>query len=92
MHGYLREARCEEIIEAITDLDQTFSCHKTIGGRAQDEKHCAGATILLQKIGMPNQMMRISGRLRLYDPDALDMDAPVFDSPDEFISHHAEAE
>lgn len=64
-----------------------FCCHKT-GSSAEDgdicptknSQHCAGALIFLEKIGEPHQMMRIVGRLGLYDPEKLDMAAPVFDS------------
>jgi hypothetical protein len=36
--------------------------------------------ILLEKLGRPNQWMRIGERLGLYDPRQLKMDAPVFDT------------
>ena len=95
--GWLGKERAEEIIEAIVDRQQTFACHKTTqfddDGESvhhTDEQHCAGAMILLEKIERPNQMMRIAERLRLYDRTRLQMDAPVFDEPDDFICHHAQ--
>jgi hypothetical protein len=101
--GYLSRARAREIARALTALDQTFSCHKlnefgedeetgegmvTEGERAQ---HCAGALILLEKLDSPNQMMRICERLGLYDRRKLKMDAPVFDTAEEFVRHHGGA-
>ena len=44
------------------------------------EAHCAGALILLEKLNLPSQMMRIAERLGMYDRRKLDMLAPVFDS------------
>ena len=44
--------------------------------------------ILLEKIERPNQLMRIMERLGFYDREKLDMTAPVFDTPKEFIAHH----
>lgn len=92
IRAYLNPERAQEICESIIDDQQTFSCHKfngfdddgvTIEGeRAQ---HCAGAMIFLEKIDRPNQMMRIAERLGMYDRTKLQMDAPVFESPDEFI-------
>lgn len=62
-----------------------FHCHLT--GETDEEtselvptaesKHCAGALIFLEKRDRPNQMMRISERLGLYDRTKLNMDAPV---------------
>lgn len=57
-----------------------------------DEKHCAGAMIMLEKMEMPSQMMRICERLKnddgtlMYDRDKLDMDSPVYDNIDEMAS------
>lgn len=50
-----------------------------------DAKHCAGALILLEKEEAPSQMMRICERISMYDPTALDMDAPVYESWDDMI-------
>jgi len=61
-----------------------FPCHKSAelneddGYVATDKSvHCAGALIFLEKRGKPNQMMRISERLGLYDYTKLDMTADV---------------
>lgn len=75
------------------ERDGTFACHKTVfynddhseGLQTQDTQHCAGALIVLMKIEMPNQLMRIAGRLRVFDAEKLAMDAPVFDTIEDFI-------
>ena len=86
---YLGEERAVDIAYQITSQDLTFSCHKT--DRGDDEKdyqHCAGAMIMLENLERPNQWMRICERLGGYDKTKLDMDAPVFKTPVEFILHH----
>lgn len=74
----LAEGRIEEIVDAIRH-EATFTCHKTLQLPKEDQQHCAGAMIFLEKEERPNQMMRIMGRLRLYDHKKLDMDADVID-------------
>jgi hypothetical protein len=49
--------------------------------------------ILLEKIGWPSQAMQLSERLQyprdaFYDPNKLDMKAPVFNTLEEFVSFH----
>ena len=93
---FLTKARAREIFNAITRKQQTFSCHKTVAYADDDdesdsyvpstkEQHCAGALILLEKLEMPNQLMRISERFGGYDRNKLKMDAPVFDSGPAFV-------
>lgn len=88
----LAPGRVREIWDAITTQDATFVCHKTT--RFDDdgeyrasatEQHCAGALILLLRKERPNQLMRIAARIGRFDPDALDLDAPVFDDVDAMI-------
>lgn len=63
----------------------TFPCHKSAtldeeeGDYNANEKSvaCAGALIFLEKRNQPNQMMRISERLGMYDYTKLDMGAQV---------------
>lgn len=93
--GWLGEDRAEEIAASITVHQQSFPCHKTTidsgeYGRdaGKDSEHCAGALIMLEKMDRPNQMMRISERLGMYDRNALDMDSPVFDNSYEFVEAH----
>lgn len=103
MKGWLGEARAEEIIESLLVRDESFPCHKTIDYDRMDdddeddswvptgeEQHCAGATIMLLKMEMPNQMMRIMGRLGYLKEENIDMDAPVFDDDHDFIEHHTQ--
>lgn len=65
-----------------------FPCHQTAKLDESDEEnagyqatkksiHCAGALIFLEKRERPNQMMRISERLGMYDRRKLDMGANV---------------
>jgi hypothetical protein len=64
-----------------------FPCHKTATLCEEEESsqfvandtsvHCAGALIYLEKRNRPHQMMRIAGRLGLYDMTALDLNLPV---------------
>jgi hypothetical protein len=71
-----------------------FPCHETLdydgneegeGRETSKTGHCAGALIMLEKMGQPSQMMRICERINLYDASKLDMAAPVFESTDDFI-------
>lgn len=100
----LMPGRAEEILDSIIDMQQTFPCHKTVDYSDEedeyegdchisgsDEQHCAGATIFLEKLECPNQMMRIAERLGLYDHTKLDMDAPVWDSREEMEEATSEA-
>ncbi len=77
---HLDADRVEEILDSITNRDQTFLCHKTINSEPSKKEHCAGALVMLEKEDNPNQMMRISERLGMYDRSKLNMKAPVFDS------------
>lgn len=85
---YLSPGRVHAIYRDITDGDASFSCHKTTEfddgeyRRRPDEQHCAGAMVMLMRMDMPNQIMRIAMRIGMFDPDALDMDAPVFHDVD----------
>lgn len=88
---YLYPARVRQIEASL--VHGVFPCHKTTDwGDGDDgdgdteyvptgeERHCAGALILLEKTGRPSQWMRISGRLGDYDRRKLNMAAPVFNS------------
>lgn len=98
--AFIRRDRAVEIAQALAN-GSTFHCHSTVDYTAEDldgntmpntsdSEFCAGAMIMLEKTDQPNQMMRIGERLGSYDPSALDMDAPVVDSPHEFIRHHSD--
>lgn len=88
---FLRQDRGSEIADALRQ-DKAFACHKTVehdddGERVprSEEQHCAGALILLERAGQPNQLMRIAERLDLYDRTKLDTSAPVFETLDDFV-------
>lgn len=98
--AFLSKERAAEIADALLPYpgkDQTFACHKTLGYDEEAEEttvrpksqHCAGAMIVLEKMGKPNQMMQISERLHFRDPAKLDMSSPVFDTMGDFVDHHA---
>lgn len=94
---FLRFERAVDIAISITDHDRSFPCHKTTrhddDGEyvpTQKEQHCAGASIMLEKMRMPNQMMRIASR-GAYDRNALDMDAPVYENVDAMLRAYREA-
>jgi hypothetical protein len=89
---FLRAERVREIERSLIRAE--FPCHKTTEDHEDEEGnperivtkdsiHCAGALILLEKEGRSSQMMRIAQRLGLYDPEKLDMGAPIFESFDE---------
>lgn len=82
----LAPGRFEGIVKQLVDDDQsTFLCHETVhnarsGGEWSDEGEyfatgresmCAGAMILLEKLGRPTVAMRIGRVLGEYDPARL---------------------
>lgn len=97
--GFLYGDRMQQIMNDLLN-GQSFHCHETVEDNEDDEngsdgptvtsesQHCAGASILLEKLDRPNQMMRICERLRMYDRTKLVMTSPVFDSVDEGVEHH----
>ncbi|TQC94701.1 hypothetical protein FK216_15575 [Moraxellaceae bacterium AER2_44_116] len=95
--GWLGGERAQEIADDICNGNKTFSCHKTVehdeDGQAVNrmtEIHCAGALIMLEKMGMTNEnnMLRIAQRLHLYDVSTLDMDSPIFGDESAFVDWH----
>lgn len=90
--GWLGAQRSKEIINTLFVRDGTFACHKTIGGHESKQQHCAGAMILMERQGKANQYMRIMERVGMYDRNALDMNTPVFDTPEQFVAWHSGSE
>lgn len=103
--GFLRKSRALEIADGLARHGD-FACHETIeyGDDEDDEEdgtakgvvtprsqHCAGALILLLKIGRPNILMRLRMLSGEFHPDECDMEAPVFDTLEEFVRHHINA-
>jgi hypothetical protein len=93
--AFLRSARARQIATDVLVRGQTFSCHKTLDysgeGEPRDTKHtqhCAGALIMCENAGRPNQMMRIAERLGMYDASKLDMQADVYRTPTEMAAGH----
>lgn len=76
----LARGRVKEIAGMMLDWNGgSFPCHKTTkfdeDGEhyAHDgEVHCAGALIFAEKNGNETQMMRVAGRLGLFDPTKLE--------------------
>jgi len=101
---YIKAERAEEIADAISRQQQTFACHETTIECEEDSEgncgltdgpnsqHCAGAMIILEKMQLPNQMMRIAERLGMYDSRKLDMKSPVYEDLEEWIEAHYDAE
>lgn len=84
---------------AIAVQNGGFPCHKTAvlnektGGyeATKDSQACAGRLIMLERCNKPDQMMRISERLGLYNHKRLDMENPdCFDSIQEFLKERSE--
>lgn len=90
---YLRESRYREIADTLR-RGVVFPCHETVDyddeGIARPygkrQQFCAGALITMEngKGCVQHQMVRIGIRLGLFDPDSLDMSAPVYGSLDAF--------
>jgi len=90
---YLRRARAQEIADALCKQDLTFTCHKTTGVMGNDapaHQHCAGALVMMQKSGrlFDNWRIRFAAFLGLFKPERLNMNAPVYDSPETFVQGH----
>lgn len=96
--GWLGQARAEEIADALLGPPgKTFACHKTTrhGDEGQHEQHsgeqhCAGALLLVEAVGFPNQMLQVAERLGVRDPAVLDRSAArlVFEDRESFMRHH----
>lgn len=96
---HLRPGRVEDILRGIIEDHASFPCHKTldygdeeslIQGQWHTEKtqQCAGAMIFLLKYASPNLPMRVASIVGWLDLDALDLDAPVFDTREGMIEHY----
>lgn len=96
--GYLRRDRAQEIALGIAK-GAIFSCHATtvdaldedgdeIMVEGPNSQFCAGALIVMEKLEVPNQAMRMAEGLGFYDPARLEMSAPVVASMLAFVEHH----
>jgi hypothetical protein len=80
----LRSGRVREIAGNMLRSDGgDFPCHKTLD--KPHTEHCVGALIFAEKHGACTQMMRVLGRIGLYDPRRLRGHETVFDSLDEML-------
>lgn len=90
---FLRPERAADIAASL-QRGEDFPCHSTVdysqtsAGDASNAARCAGAMIICEKTDRPTQAMRIGERLGLYDRNALDMNAPVYDGFTEWVDAH----
>ncbi len=87
------EFPCHKTTKSCEDVgcrDEDGEC----GGRhrTQESLHCAGALIFAEKNDNQTQMMRIAGRLGMYDPDRLERREEVFDTIDEMLATAVDAD
>ena len=86
---FLNRERAQELAIHLIKEQRSFTCHKTInydGCRDRSkEEQCAGAMIMLMKMGKPNQLMQVMSRLGAVNLNKLDLSEPVFDTADDFI-------
>lgn len=87
--GWLGLERASDIAQTL-DGGNRFSCHKTGRNEKRDgEQHCAGALIVLKNSqGGFSGSISVAAALRIFNYRALDLEAPVFGSLDDFIDHH----
>jgi hypothetical protein len=87
----LTSGRALEIArEALSPDGSSFPCHKTTveGGKSgRNEVHCAGFLLFALANGNMNQMMRIAGRLGLFQPERFKAFDLVFKTKRQFLSH-----
>lgn len=86
-------------MEIVASLERgaLFPCHKTVDHNDDGDAHvgpgaqwCAGAVIVMLKSETLdyNQFARISMRLGLLNPDAMDLSAPVPDDLEGWVDRH----
>ena len=91
----LHRSRASQIVKALVEEGRTFSCHSTNDfrddGGVVEHNHCAGAMLFLEKLGRPNQLMRIGERLGVYSPQHLKGGERVFASMEELLAYHTDS-
>ena len=88
-HPFLTRAR--QIAMAISTNQEAFTCHKTNDGAIVTAKsrHCAGAILILEKMGVLNISMRMALILKCYNrPTGGEL---IFETLEEFVNHHGGA-
>lgn len=93
LKGWLGRERAENIARSVLQEDKTFQCHKTFGN-PHGGSMCAGALAMLKKAGKEessfgNQAVQIAERFKMYNPNDIPDDAPVFGSIKEMGDFHA---
>ena len=86
---FLGSDRASEIADSLF-ADASFTCHDDLEKPAVKRQHCVGATIMLEKIDKPNQIMRICERIGRYDRRKLVDQDEVFDNFDDWIEQQGE--
>ena len=89
LSGWLGKARAQGLAHDIAVEGRTFACHKTTHRPQIEHSHCAGAAIMQERAGQVGQMLQIAERLGLYDPEKLDLGAPVHQDWTAFVRRHA---
>lgn len=101
----LYRARIREIVAGVTgNPGSSFPCHKTVqydveeddeqgelDAATRDASHCAGALIFAHKQEAYPQLIRIMGRLGMYDPERLEEQDTIFDSLHEMLASALDA-
>lgn len=104
LKGWLGKLRAEQIIADHFFHGATFPCHKTTSAIGWDDEEnkdgyvftgdeipCAGAAIMQIKNDNPSQWMQVSSRLNIKtEIEKLDLNSPVFETPEDFIKFHSE--
>lgn len=85
--GWLRENRIIQITEDILYNNKTFTCHKTLSKPEREQSHCYGALVMIDNYEADNNMLRIAGRLGLYDGQPA-IDENVFKTVDDMLEWH----
>jgi hypothetical protein len=91
VESYLRPERIRSIADSV-QADESFYCHQTVDYDDSDEgstlsrraRLCAGMMATVEREDRPVQAMRMGERLGMYNRDALDQDAPVYNSIEEW--------
>lgn len=98
---YLPKGRKSEIASDLLFGDKTFICHNTTGEYewsdegeetiytpSGEEQHCAGALIVMAKemTILNNFMLRLAIQSLLFNPTRLDINAPVYESMEQFVN------
>ena len=85
---HLHARRAEDIAHSMER--QTFICHMT--QQHKPVQHCAGVLIIMARDKRWGDLQQIAMRLRMLDPDRLDLSAPVFESFGDFVRFYGGTE